>query len=146
MGVKLLERNKSKIEFDNAYYAMYDDAVKLVNNKFGATEEQIEEMGIYLDRTCEKIMDSIYDIGKHIKLANSIYPLYQSEYEERRIQQDLAIGLCYDVTNKYYLLTRTLGTKGNKYVQEAEHINHELNCLKKWRSSDKKRYENFDLK
>ena len=88
----------------------------------------------------EKIFRNICDIGTHIRIANSIYPTDKSELLERRLEQERAIGLCYDLLTKYQLAMRTLKVPDDKYVVEVKNIVHEINCLKSWRKSDNKRF------
>lgn len=83
------------------------------------------------------------ELGTYIRIANSIYPVYQSELEERRLAQDKAIGLCFDLLTKYQLAMHTLKVKDDKYTVEIKHIIHEINCIKKWRMSDSNRFKNL---
>ena len=78
-----------------------------------------------------------------IGFSNSIYPIYQSELEERRLAQEKAIGLCYDVMTKYQLVMHELKVPDDKHTDEIKHLIHEINCLKKWRTSDNKRFNNL---
>ena len=89
------------------------------------------------------IMKSVTDMGTYIRIANSIYPVYKEELIERRIAQEKAIGLCFDILTKYQLTMTELKVKDDKYVEEIKHLIHEINCLKKWRSSDKDRFKNL---
>ena len=143
MSVKKGDRSESKVEFDNTYFKIYDDAVRLINIQFGANDNIKNNYSLYIRVNCEEVLKTISEIGRNIRIANSIYPQFKSEYEERRIAQDKAIGLCYDLLTKYQLIMHTLGAKDNQYVNETKNLIHEINCLKKWRKSDKKRFENL---
>lgn len=138
MSVNKVDRRESKVEFDNNYFRIYDDAIKIIKNNFGADKKRREEYKDYIRVMSIKILEIVTDLGTHIRIANSIYPTYQSELEERRIEQDKAIGLCYDLMTKYQLIMRELRVKDDKYVQEIKNLIHEINCLKKWRTSDKR--------
>ena len=76
-------------------------------------------------------------------MANSIYPKTKVEFEERRINQDKAIGLCFDLLTKYQLVMNTLKVKDDKYTVEIKNISHEINCIKSWRASDNKRFKDL---
>lgn len=138
MSVNKVDRRESKVEFDNNYFRIYDDAIKIIKYNFGADKKRREEYKDYIRVMSIKVLEIVTDLGTHIRIANSIYPTYQSELEERRIEQDKAIGLCYDLMTKYQLIMRELRVKDDKYVQEIKNLIHEINCLKKWRTSDKR--------
>lgn len=136
MSVPKGKRNESKVEFDNTYCQLYKDAVRLINCQFGASEKVRESYTLYIQEMSRKILDLVVEIGKHIRIANSIYPQTRMEYETRRTEQGIAIGLCFDLLTQYQLIMYTLGAKDNKYVNEAKTLIKEINCLKKWRTSD----------
>ena len=136
MSVPKGKRNESKVEFDNTYCQLYKDAVRLINCQFGASEKVRENYSLYIQEMSRKILDLVVEIGKHIRIANSIYPQTRMEYETRRTEQGIAIGLCFDLLTQYQLIMFTLGAKDNKYVNEVKILIKEINCLKKWRTSD----------
>ena len=142
MSVNKSDRRESKVEFDNIYFKVYDDAIKIIQNKFGAKDIEAERTG-YINYMASSIMKSVTDMGTYIRIANSIYPVYKEELIERRIAQEKAIGLCFDILTKYQLTMTELKVKDDKYVEEIKHLIHEINCLKKWRSSDKDRFKNL---
>ena len=142
MSVNKSDRRESKVEFDNTYFKVYDDAVRVVQNKFGAKGAEAERTG-YIGYMASAIMKSVTDMGTYIRIANSIYPMYKEELIERRIAQEKAIGLCYDLLTKYQLAMTTLKVPDDKYVEEIKHLVHEINCLKRWRSSDNDRFKNL---
>lgn len=142
MSVKLGDRKESKVQFDAVYFKVYRDAVDAIKNNFGARKEIADASRGYINHMASAIMKSVTDIGTYIRIANSIYPVYQSELEERRIAQDKAIGLCFDVLTKYQLVMETLQVPGDKHVDVIKRLGHEINCLKKWRASDN-RFKNL---
>ena len=142
-SVKQNDRNKAKTEFDNAYFKIHDDAIFLIKHRFGAKEKTEKALSDYIDVMSKKVYAVVCDIGTYIRIANSIYPQCKEEYKERRVYQDKAIGLCFDLITKYQLIMKTLNVKGDKYVTEIRHISHEINVLKSWRASDNKRFKNL---
>ena len=140
MSVSKHDRKESKTKFDAVYFRIYDDAVFLTENNFGATNAMIEKRKLYIANMRQDVMKIVLDINTHIRIANSIFPQCKSEYEERRIYQDKAIGLCYALLTKYHLVMDTLRINGNKYVQSIKNVQHEINCLKKWRESNYKQF------
>ena len=136
MSVVKGKRNESKVEFDNLYINIYRDAVRLINNQFGANERTREIYATYIREMSYKILDLVVDIGMHIRIANSIYPKTRLEYETRRTEQGIAIGMCYNLLTQYQLVMYTLGAKDDKFRNESDLVIKEINCLKKWRTSD----------
>lgn len=145
MSVNKADRRQSKIEFDNTYFRVYDDAVHIIKNSFGADKEYRDEYKEYIRVMSAKILDIVMDLGTHIRIANSIYPKYEKELETRRLEQDRAIGLCFDLLTKYQIIMRQLRVKDDKYTQEIKNLSHEINCLKSWRKSDDKRFSGLAL-
>lgn len=143
MSVNKVDRRESKVEFDNTYFKVYDDAVKLIKNNFGADKKRREEYKEYIRVMSSEILKIVTRLGTHIRIANSIYPVYKSELEARRLEQDRAIGLCFDLLTKYQLIMHELRVKDDKYVIEIKNIVHEINCLKSWRKSDGKRFNDL---
>ena len=142
MSVNKSDRRESKVEFDATYFKVYDDAVKLIGRNFGAKKEQADRKG-YIGYMADGIMKSVTSLGTYIRIANSIYPIYKEELIERRIAQEKTIGLCFDILTKYQLVMTELRVPDDKNTDEIKHLVHEINCLKKWRSSDNKRFANI---
>ncbi len=141
------ERRESKVEFDNTFFKIYSDCILIIDNDFSPCNDTLKiKYADYIQTMKTKVLETVCDIGKSIRIANSIYPIkdtetFKIEYETRRKHQDIAIGLCFDLLTKYQLIMKTLKVKDNKYCNEIKNIQHEINCLKSWRASDKKRYE-----
>lgn len=134
---------ESKVEFDNNYFKIYTDYMRLKSNNFGVKNEMLEKHSDDIRTSSEEILKVIYNIGTYIRIANSIYPVYQSELEERRLAQEKARGLCFDLLTKYQLIMYAFQIPDDKYTNEIKNIIHEINCLKKWRNSDTKRFKNL---
>ena len=143
MSVNKTDRRESKVEFDNTYFEVYDDAIKLIKNNFGADKDKREEYKDYIRIMSGVILKLVMELGTHIRIANSAYPTCRKELEIRRSEQDKAIGICFDLLTKYDLIMHELRVKDDKYVQEIQHIVHEINCLKSWRRSDNKRFNDL---
>lgn len=142
MSVNKSDRRESKVEFDATYFKVYHDAVNLIEHGFYAKGEEANRKG-YIGYMADAIMRSVTAMGTYIRIANSIYPIYKEELIERRIAQEKAIGMCFDILTKYQLAMTELKVPDDKHTDEIKHIIHEINCLKKWRTSDNKRYANL---
>ena len=143
MSVAKGDRKESKVEFDDAYFKIYKDCVRLSQNNFGGEKEIAEKYSDYLKVISSEVLVTVCEIGRNIRIANSIFPCCRSEYEVRRISQEKAIGLCFDLLTKYQLTMKLLEVKDNKFVDEINNIKHEINCIKKWRTSDNARFKNL---
>lgn len=141
MGVPEGKRKESKIEFERAYDRIYDDCFELIKINFGGEKELVEMYSEQIKQISDKLMQAVSDIGMYIKIANSIFPEDIDELKERRICQKKATGLCFFLLNQYESLMHRLRVKDNKFLNETRNLRHEINCLKKWRKSDKDRFK-----
>ena len=143
MSVANPDRKKSKTEFDRVYYAILADSLQITKNCFGASKEKRAEYAEYIRSMCNRVDRVVADIGTHIRIANSIFPKepdIQREAKERRVHQEKAIGLCFDLLTKYTNTMQILDVPEEKYVEHFKRIVHEVNCLKNWKKSDDKRF------
>lgn len=143
MSVPVGKRNESKIEFDNTYYKVYDDSCDMVDKRFGATAKQQIVKIDYIQAQSESLMKYTSRLLYYIRLANSLYPTNSREYEERRLNMDLAIGVCYAIVTLYQLTFHRLHINEQRYVYVLQNLQHEINCIKAWRKSDNKRFKNL---
>lgn len=142
-SVAAVDMKKSKVEFFNAYYKVYDDAVDLIENNFGADKDIAETHRGYINGMSQAVMRSVNSAGTYITVANSIFPVTQQEYAERRTAQENAVGLCFDLLTKYRLIMHKLHIEDDKYTEQIKHISHEIKSLKNWKKSDNKRFKNL---
>lgn len=138
MGVPKSKRSQSKVEFEALYFKLADGIDTLVEHDFYASKELIDRNRVFLDiraRSLEELTDKLL---YHIKVANSIYPTCVSEWEERRINIGMAIGVCFAILTHYQRILMRLKVPDNKYVDNLECIVKMINSLKAWRKSDNK--------
>ena len=119
---------ESKVEFDNNYFKIYTDYMRLKSNNFGVKNEMLEKHSDDIRTSSEEILKVIYNIGTYIRIANSIYPVYQSELEERRLAQEKARGLCFDLLTKYQLIMYAFQIPDDKYTKEIKNVNPCVPC------------------
>ena len=142
-GVRLKDRTKSKSQFDNTYYKLFDDVTDMVNNGFYASTELKEQYASFIKEKGEALQKIVDDIGTHIRIANSIFPMFPDERAERRKHQGIAIGLSFDLLTKYNLIMQKLEIPDDKHTEELKHVIHEINCLKRWLKSDDERFKHI---
>lgn len=130
------KRKPSSVEFDNSYYRVHDDVCDMVANGFYAPADVREREAWYIARQGDEMLGLTFRLLCHIKVANSIYPTCRSELEERRINQDRAIGVCYTLLAHYQMAMHRLRVPDDKHTDEVERLLKEISSLKAWRTSD----------
>ena len=86
----------------------------------------------------ESILLNLRGLMANITAANSIYPVTMTEWEERRIRQDRAIGNCEILLQEMTYALSILPVDVNKYMGYVDIIQREIALLKGWRKSDNK--------
>lgn len=86
------------------------------------------------------ILDLVREAFACLEMANSIYITNMTEYEERRLWQDRAIGYYNRLKAEFEFITRCMPHKVNlnKYIRMVDMINGELSLISRWRKSDNK--------
>ena len=143
MSVKVADRKPSKINYEDNYYRIVDDANRLIEHNFGGDRKMLQVFPTYVKEQKEAIMSNILEIGTCIRKASSIvYPVNMEEVNRRRSYQDDAIGLCFDTLTKYQLTMKILLVRDDKYINEIINLINEIEYLKSWRTSDYGRFKN----
>ena len=133
MSVPKSKRTPSNYEFEIIYRKVVKDIDILINNNFYRKTTQYD---IFLHNRSKNLDRLANDLIYYIKISNSIYPTCQSEYEERRINIDKAIGICFAIITEYERITNSLELPDDKYVSYIQNISYLINSLKNWRKSD----------
>lgn len=137
------KQKPSKQEFDSIYYQIHDEAVDAIELKFHAKADVAEKNAGYIKTASDALMQSVFDMIFHIKVANALYPTTPEELSERRIEQEKAIGICFDILTIYELAMHKLKVKEDLCAGNLKTVRHEINAIKAWRTSDNKRYRNL---
>ena len=135
------KRNQSKVEFDNTYFTIDDDIERLITNNFGLKGETLVQYRSYLDWKIPVLERLSQELFVHLKLANGLYPTSQAQLEERQMHQKYASGICYGIASLYERIFQHIGVERDKYIEEIKHVQKEINSIKAWRESDKKRFK-----
>ena len=137
------DRKPSKQEFDAIYHRIHDEAEDMIKNNFHAKGENAAGNTEYIKSAADSLRTFVWELIYHIKVANSIYPTTPEELTERRIEQDRAIGICFDILTMYEIVMHRLKVKDDMGVTEIKTIRHQINAIRAWRTSDNKRFRNF---
>ncbi len=136
MSVVKSKRSQSKIEFEQIYFQLADNIDNLLEHNFYAQGLLFEKNRIFLEArgaALEKLTD---DLLYYIKIANTIYPLCMTEWEERRLSIGKAIGVCYTILTNYQRVMMRLRVPDDRYTMDIRNIVRMINSLKAWRKSD----------
>lgn len=136
MSVVKSKRGKSKIEFEMNYFNLADGIDNLIENYFWADYDVIQQHKLFIKSRAEAIERLTDELVYHIKIANSIYPTCNAEWEERRVEMGKAIGSCYAILTNLQRVMMRLRIPDNKYTNDVKNITKMINSLKAWRKSD----------
>lgn len=136
MSVPKSKRNTSTKEYDETFFIMYRKIVDSVESHFRASDKEYQNHKLFIDdKSCE-MLRLADDVLREIRLANSIFPKSLDEYNERRSHMTHAIGLCYAIITQYQVTLRVLKVRDDKFIDEIDSVQHQINSLKNWRKSD----------
>ncbi len=131
-----LEKAEKKIlhQFGGRPYDELDDEEKVRYGRMRQKDNAFSEWFILDER--KAVIDYIRNVGRCLFTANSIYPQYQYELEQRRVYQEQAIGYCEALLQELQYVINTLPVDVNKFTRYADMINQEISLIKGWRKSD----------
>lgn len=135
------KRNQSRLEFDNTYFAVDDDIESLISSNYGLSGEKLAKYQIYLNSKSQLLEKLSQTLFLHLKMANGLYPTCKEQLEERQMHQKLASGACYGIATLYERIFNHVGIPRDKHVDKIKHIQKEINSIKAWKESDKKRFK-----
>lgn len=165
--IKKSERKESKLEVihnaykirtavtklaENNFYINENKVEKIVNEKFAKYPE--EELKKIKERTYQyfnrqvyrvtnRILDCACEISQHLRRANTIFPTYMSEFEERRLEMDRAMEACNALQDELQYAGECLYADLNKYTSLVLEIQKEFNMIKSLRQSDNRFLKNI---
>lgn len=84
------------------------------------------------------VANEAFNLVKYVIYANSIYPYYEFEFNNRRNYQDLAICTCEHIIQIFTFANQMLKGDANKYKDIIEQIRLESNIIRGWKKSDNK--------
>lgn len=96
----------------------------------------IEEYPAWLiDKMRNNIMNILHNMIMNITQANTIYPVCESEFYDRRNFQNHAIGNCEQLLQEMQYIISIIPVDAQKYIRYVEMIEKEIALLKGWRES-----------
>ena len=92
----------------------------------------------WIDKERVNIMNICHSLIMNITQANTIYPMHESEFYDRRNFQNHAIGNCEQLLQEMQYIISIIPVDAQKYMRYVDMIEKEMALLKGWRKSDNK--------
>lgn len=96
-----------------------------------------------INRITSRVLDCACGISQHLRIANSIFPTYMSEYEERRLEMDRAMACCNALQDELQYAGECLYADLNRYTSLVLEIQKEFNMIKSLRQTDNRFLKNI---
>lgn len=165
--IKKSERTESKLEVIHGAYAIRMAVTNLAENNFYITFSKIEEKinnrikgldekeqirikeNMYkfyrnqINRVSDNVIELATGISRHLRIANTIFPTYMSEFEERRLEMDRAMACCNALQDELQYVGECLYADLNRYMNLVLQIQKEFNMIKSLRQTDNRFLKNI---
>lgn len=165
--IKKSKRRESKLETIHSAYSIRRSVTKLAENNFYISESKIEDIiaekiKLFPQDEQTRLKERTYDyfkqqirrstnmvielacgISQHLRIANTIFPTYMSEFEERRLEMDRAMSCCNALQDELQYVGECLYADLNKYTNLVLEIQKEFNMIKALRQSDNRFLKNI---
>ena len=159
--IKKSERKESKLQTIHNAYMIRMAVTNLAENNFYITFSKIEEKinnrikgldekeqirikeNMYkfyrnqINRVSDNVIELATGISRHLRIANTIFPTYMSEFEERRIEMDRAMACCNALQDELQYAGECL------YADLVLEIQKEFNMIKSLRQTDNRFLKNI---
>ena len=90
----------------------------------------------FIKRERDRVADFCQGITEHLRAANTIWPTYMNEFEERRLEMDRALVCCNKLQDELQYIAETLPADKNKYMNIVLDIQNLFEKIKALRHSD----------
>ena len=154
--IKKSERKESKLQTIHNAYMIRIAVTNLAENNFYITFSKIEEKinnrikeNMYkfyrnqINRVSDNVIELATGISRHLRIANTIFPTYMSEFEERRIEMDRAMACCNALQDELQYAGECLYADLNKYMNLVLEIQKEFNMIKSLRQTENRFLKNI---
>ncbi len=152
MSVVKSQRKESKFEVLHHAYQLRKEITDMLLHDFGyrpkpkegVTENEYQQQRRYafeswfIQDSREVIIKRMRDLIANLIAANTMYPVNDAEWTERRLYQDRAIINCYQLLQELQYAIETIHPDINRYTRLALEIDTEIKLIKGWRKSDNK--------
>lgn len=90
----------------------------------------------FIRRERDRVADFCQGITEHLRAANTIWPTYMNEFQERRLEMDRALMCCNKLQDELQYIAETLPTDKNKYMNIVREVQAEFEMIKALRQAD----------
>ena len=90
----------------------------------------------FIRRERDRVADFCQGITEHLRAANTIWPTYMSEFQERRLEMDRALICCNKLQDELQYIAETLPADKNKYMNIVLEVQAEFDMIKALRQAD----------
>lgn len=152
MSVLVSDRKPSKLEVETFSIEIRKMLIELMQRSFGIKDldnfvrvryaygkDDKEDFSKYryLMHNFKVRVDNLADsLTANIKAANTIHPIFWSEYYQRRSYQNAALANCKQILMELQKVVEIFEVDINKFGPHTKAINREIELIKKWRQSD----------
>ena len=110
----------------------------LEREKMSNTIREVEDSfsSWFIKRERDRVADFCQGITEHLRAANTIWPTYMNEFEERRLEMDRALVCCNKLQDELQYIAETLPADKNKYMNIVLDVQNLFEKIKALRHSD----------
>lgn len=165
--IKKSERTESKLQVIHNAYSIRRSVTTLAENNFYITLSKIDDRinnaikgleekeqkrikdNMYkfyrsqINRLTDSVIELATGICRHLRIANTIFPTYMSEFEERRLEMDRAMSCCNALQDELQYAGECLYADLNRYMNLVLEIQKEFNMIKALRQTDNRFLKNI---
>ena len=91
---------------------------------------------VLIDDECRAVAGICRDLMSHLRNANTIWPTYKAEFEERRLEMDRAMCCCNELQSELQYIAEAVYSDINKFAPLVLDVQEEFNMIKKLRQAD----------
>lgn len=92
----------------------------------------------FITKERDTVLDLCQGISRQLRMGNTVFPEYYSEFIERRLQLDRAMEYCNALQDELQFIAETIPCDKNKYMNIVLELNKLYNYIKSLRASDNK--------
>ena len=90
----------------------------------------------FIRRERDRVADFCQGITEHLRAANTIWPTYMAEFQERRLEMDRALVCCNKLQDELQYIAEVLPADKNKYMNIVLEVQAEFDMIKALRQAD----------
>ena len=97
----------------------------------------------FIRRERDRVADFCQGITEHLRAANTIWPTYMAEFQERRLEMDRALVCCNKLQDELQYIAETLPADKNKFMNIVLEVQAEFDMIKALRQADNRFLKNI---